>query len=155
MNKQQALEALLEVCRKQEEPGREVARVPHEEALLSLLEAARNLDVLVASPGSRRRTAGIRETLKLLGGLALYLLVDEVEVVEGRALEEWLNEGGADFDKRPMAERNGFAEPKPVNGSITGRQPIVVHYDAPPPPPVQVVVVPSRDGGYRYGGSRG
>lgn len=82
MNKQQALEAFLVLCRTYEQPHEEVACLRHEEALAKAVEAARNLDVLVASAPSARRTAGIRETLKLLGGLALYALVDEVEVVE-------------------------------------------------------------------------
>lgn len=82
MNKQEALVALLEVCRSQEEPGREVARAPHEEVLALLVDAGRDLDVIAASPAGRRRNAKLRAHLAAIGGMALYLLVDEVDVVE-------------------------------------------------------------------------
>jgi hypothetical protein len=72
--------------------------------------------------------------------------------VEGRALDEWLNEGGAEFDPRPMAERNGFTggpERVPANGGMVGKTPVVVHYSSAPVSPVPQL---SRDAGYRYGG---
>lgn len=90
MNKQQALEALLEVCRKQERPDQEVAVVPHAQTIQELVSLVGDLDVILRTPVSVRRDARLRQTLAALGGRALYLLVDEVELVQGRELDEWL-----------------------------------------------------------------
>lgn len=97
MNKQQALEALLVRCRTYEEGNREVAATAHEKVLEQLMENVRNLDVVVAMPPSARRTAKLRVMLEQVGAKALYLLVDEVEVVAGRSLDEWLADADANY----------------------------------------------------------
>jgi hypothetical protein len=152
VNKQEALEAILTNARRYEHSHEEVRKWSSGEIEDALLEAARDLDRLVA----RRRSDGpfprgelvrlgaqFRDRLTRLAGAALELLIDEVEVVEGRALEEWLGASG-DFHQS-FGETYGSAsrpEPTPVNGGIVGKAPVVIHYTTPPPSPPQIIVVP-------------
>lgn len=134
MNKQEALEAVLTEARRYEEPNREVRARPEQEIGSELLDAARDLDLvitkLLAGDVTVRTNAQYRNRLLRVAGAALALLVTEVEVVEGKALDQWLNEGGADRQ-----------EPTPVNGSITGRKPVQIHYVPPPFPSPQIIVI--------------
>jgi hypothetical protein len=94
MNKQEALVALLEVVRKWERTDSEVRRddVEVRSVFSALGEAARELETVLASVPSRRSSVQVRQRLITLGAAAVWLLVDEVEVVEGKALDEWLAE---------------------------------------------------------------
>jgi len=109
MNKQQALEALLCRVRSWEQPHEEVRATEAGVVFRELFRAVERVDQLVATPRSRRQPSYSKEMeslLKTAGAAALYLLVDEVDVVE-------VPQGG--FDPRPMAERNGYA-PRELRG---------------------------------------
>jgi multidrug efflux pump subunit AcrA (membrane-fusion protein) len=128
MNKQEALEAALTEARRYEEAAREVREWPEADIQNALLEAARDLDHLIAQRRSGARTtrsaraeAQYRERLKRLAGAALALMVTEVEIVDGRSLDTWLNDGGASADG-----------PVVMNGGMVGRMPVVVHEIASP-----------------------
>jgi hypothetical protein len=86
VNKQQALEAILRKVRGWEEAFAEV-RAVHPDLVFGQL---RN-QVLSMTPslGTRPYTKN-QEALLITAAAALYLMVDEVTVVEGRRLEEWL-----------------------------------------------------------------
>lgn len=88
MNKQEALEAILEQCRKYEQAHEEVRRADPEVVLRGLLRMAR----LAHGAQDNSDEAGMREMVLGVAGAALYLLVDRVEIVSGRTLEAWLAE---------------------------------------------------------------
>jgi hypothetical protein len=110
MNKQEALAELLAVVRKWERTEAEVRRddVEVEAVFSAVSNATRDLETLLRSKPSRRSSAQVRQRLLTLGAAAVWLLVDEVEVVEGKALDVWLAEKA-----EPVA---GVREP--VNGSM-------------------------------------
>lgn len=120
MNKQEALVALLARCRKYEEKDGEVARVAHEQVLTELLDEVRALDLVEGMPPSARRTAKLRLLLEQIGSKALYLLVDEVEVVAGRSLDEWLVDQGPQYvsNASGISIVHGPASPAAINGAM-------------------------------------
>lgn len=121
MNKQEALVAILEECRSHEQPHEETRRVLPGEVHDLVLDVARNLDLLMATGldgGTSPDVAydRVRDALVRLAGGALYLLVDEVDVVDsGPDLEKWLAEGGA-----------GRHGPTVINGAINSPTPMIV-----------------------------
>jgi len=101
VNKQEALEALLEECRLYEQPHEETRLVDPSSVHDYVLDRARKLETIVATGGEPDQLYDrVRAVLISLAGGALYLLVDEVEVVETRSLEDWL----ADVD--PLGKRD-------------------------------------------------
>lgn len=102
MNKQEALEAALTEARRYEEPNREVRAWEEDQIQDALLEAARELDHLVARLRSgdvtARTEAQYRQRLVRLAGASLELLVTEVMLVDGS-------------DPRPMAVREALRTP--------------------------------------------
>lgn len=106
MNKQEALERMLEECRKWEGARPEKA-VPKGEAWGALVE-------LVAASDAAAYPDLPPEVLGLIGGAALYLLVDETERVSGRSLDEWLKEHSAPA-RKPV---NGVIGPVVEAGSL-------------------------------------
>lgn len=96
MNKQEALAAVLTEARRYEEPHREVRSWEGGQIEDTLLEQARDLDHLITRLRSgdvtARTEAQYRQRLVRLAGAALQLLITEVTVVEGKALEDWLKE---------------------------------------------------------------
>lgn len=115
MNKQQALEALLTKMRQWEQPQEET-RAVHEGEVMAELKAE----------ASRMQSVD-RTALIAIGAAALYLLTDEVTVVAGRSLDEWLAEPG-NREGMAMVKKlggalvaagyTGPANPQPINGSI-------------------------------------
>lgn len=92
MNKQEALVAALEKMRGWEEAGEEVQRQPDEYVYTMMVEtvewlAARHKYRTVVVPDK-----AAQEALARVAAAALYLLVDEIDVVAGRTLEQWLAE---------------------------------------------------------------
>lgn len=97
MNKQEALEALLAACRAQE--GR-----AQDDLWARLIRTSREA---ASGPEGRQN-----EALVALGGVVLALLVDEVEPVVGRDLDDWLcGEGFGKVDEGSW-----------VNGPYRGRR---------------------------------
>jgi hypothetical protein len=113
MNKQEALEGILVKCREWEQRTEEVKAV-HGTQVADVMHrnVMRLLDMREAEvAGVKLDDAEFKAALFCVAAAALYLLVDEVEVVQGRSLEEWL---GA-----PVGPLRGSpANPKPVNGVI-------------------------------------
>jgi len=91
VNKQEALEALLTVCRKFERPDG-TPKTPHVTIMDELASLISSLDVILQTPVSHRRDVQLRQTLGAIGGRVVYLLVDEVEPVVGKELDDWLKE---------------------------------------------------------------
>lgn len=92
MNKQEALEGILVKCREWEQRTEEVKAV-HGTQVADVMHrnVMRLLDMREAEvAGAKLDDAEFKAALFCVGAAALYLLVDEVEVVEGRSLEEWL-----------------------------------------------------------------
>lgn len=94
MNKQQALEAVLRKVRLWERPDGEVRLADPDMVFGKLLESARALDMLLAqltmndelSPEAEAGLMGrVRDLLGTLGAAAVYLMTDEVTVVEGES----------------------------------------------------------------------
>lgn len=83
MNKQEALVAILAECRTYEAGHEEVRREDPEVVLRGMLRMA---ELAQQTPDQE----GAREMVLHVAGAALYLLVDEVEIVAGRALDAWL-----------------------------------------------------------------
>lgn len=93
MNKQEVLEALLIEARRYEASTEEVRTWPQADIENALLEQMRDLDHIIAAlrtTDTARGRAQYRQRLVRVAGAALALLVDEVEVVTGRSLDEWL-----------------------------------------------------------------
>lgn len=124
MNKQEALVALLVKMREWEQPHEEVREADPGMVLEQMQEAFRDMDYAV---GTRE---GV-EFLTTIGAAALYLLVDEVTVVAGRSLEEWLadREPAIPFVSAGMPVLPEYADPRiqhppgrsapqPINGTI-------------------------------------
>ena len=120
MNKQQALEEILTECRRHERPDghKDVGSL---RALAELVQLAQYInEESLAESGINER---VRQMLAELGGWVLYLLANEVELVVGVDLDEWLAQrgpsgsgGSSELPKR---------EPVPVNGAMM-HQPGVV-----------------------------
>jgi hypothetical protein len=87
VNKQEALEVVLRKMRGWEEPHEEVKA---REDRYVYREMTHALDAFSGMAGMNWQTPGAREYLKTIAAAALYMMVDEVEVVEGRTLDEWL-----------------------------------------------------------------
>lgn len=117
MNKQQALEALLAKCRTWEERGREVKSARDAGVRLAL---KKELEWLVLR-GDARYASEDKHHLISIGAAALYLLADEVEVVTGRTLDEWLAAKGKDLPDMPgYKDMWSGSNPQPVNGRMGG-----------------------------------
>ena len=88
VNKQQALEAILRKVRGWEEPS---AEVRHQDESYVLTQLRQRTEWLVRRRQYRSGDAAEKRELVAIAAAALYLLVDEVTLVEGRTLEEWLS----------------------------------------------------------------
>lgn len=134
MNKQEALEALLTKMRDWEQPYEEVKSATPGVVTDSLRRNyARLMDLREAEMyGGGVDDAEFQAALICLGAAALYLLVDEVEVVTSRPLKEWLAEPVSPrtppVASRPQYPRvhRGTEPPNapmyPTNGIIGGRR---------------------------------
>jgi hypothetical protein len=114
MNKQDALVALLTMARQWETASGNPKA--DDEQVLGVLSRnyVRLLDLTEGGKDDRAELIAI-------AAAALYLLVDEVEVVEGRSLEEWLADNR---DRVGNGERSKLrTRPQPINGAITGPSP--------------------------------
>ena len=117
MNKQEALVEILSVCRSYEQPHEETRRVSPGAVHDLVLEAARTIDMLVGTGFDGSPDVAydrLREELLRIAGGALYLLVDEVDVVQ----------------------------PTPVNGAMVGKTPVQIHVSPTAPPASRIVVAP-------------
>lgn len=93
MNKQEALEALLTKCRQWEQRGAEVPATSHprvQEALNRNVDRLR--DMLTPDSGVAYREGEFGAALITIGAAALFLLIDDWSVVEGKDLDAWLAE---------------------------------------------------------------
>lgn len=122
MNKQEALEALLTKARQWEHPHEEVRWVDVGTVFQDLSATVQLIDRMVAMPLSSRPEDYSEELKRLLtvaGAAALYLLADEVELVQGRSLEKWLAAKGEGIPQMPgYARMHPGSNPQPVNGTI-------------------------------------
>lgn len=93
MNKQEALVDVLAACRGFEQPHEEVQRVSDNDVWRQMKQGVAWLRELAGDRPvghASRPSPEARERLARIAGAALYLLVDEVEIVAGRTLEAWL-----------------------------------------------------------------
>lgn len=100
MNKQEALEALLTKMREWEQPHDETKRVDDQTVFSDMSEAF----------GKYPEAFDTQAYLIRIGAAALYLLVDEVTVVPGNSLPDYLDPAV----QHPPGRRSLF----PVNGDI-------------------------------------
>ena len=117
MNKQEALVEILSVCRSYEQPHEETRRTLPDEVHDCVLEAARNIDILVGKGFDGSPDVAydrLREELLRIAGGALYLLVDEVDIVQ----------------------------PTPVNAVMVGKKPVQIHVSPTDTPAPRIVVAP-------------
>jgi hypothetical protein len=133
VNKQQGLEALLVKMREWEHPDKEVRDTRNTASVLAALDRniARLNDLREAEEfGVNVNSPDVDSALITIGAAALSLLVDEVKVVTGRSLEEWL------ADNRDRVGNGGRSKlrrrPQPVNGDITLTPHIEVHTEPNP-----------------------
>lgn len=117
--KQEALERLLQRVRRWEQPHEEVKLASHQQVFEELME-------VVGLYAEDEGTDDAEAYLVTIAAAAVYLLIDEVTVVEGRSLEEWLK---VQEDYRlpglsgPVTQqmRQPVNDPTPINGAIGGR----------------------------------
>lgn len=112
VNKQEALEAVLAAVRQWEAPTEEVRAVEGEQVLRELVSAAGDIDSLVDMTPTANIEEQIWSRLVTVGAAAVWLLTDEVEIVAGKSLDEWLA-GGAGV--------SGLVD------AATGRWPVVLN----------------------------
>jgi hypothetical protein len=83
VNKQEALEMLLVTCRRWEHEVEETRRVDPGLVYEDLVDSARAIEIVLASSDADElKDRKVEELLGRIGGAVLYLLVDEVTVVE-------------------------------------------------------------------------
>lgn len=116
MNKQQALVGALEKMRGWESPVTE-EQVQHDVYVFTVMREgvewlAKRSRLQVDTTGDADAVA--QDMLMRVAGAALYLLVDELEIVEGRTLDEWLAGGGGEKLMRYIIS-------PPVNGEMGAR----------------------------------
>lgn len=129
MNKQEALEAVLRKVRAWEEPGNEVRATDPVAVGEELLASARAIDLLVAQAESEDADEAFDivvfgEHLLTVAAAAVYLLVDEVTVVEPLSPSHPLTAGPAAIPATVTINPASY-DPTPVNGYPPGIRELV------------------------------
>lgn len=120
MNKQQALERVLEGCRALEQGTAEVRRVDPGDVCEELLVSARALEFVLGAEDDPQQLDKLQELVVRIMAHGLYLLVDEVDVVVPELNVRPGPGGVVSVAGTPyvLPVGGGSYQPTPVNGQL-------------------------------------